>query len=70
MRTSLLLLVGVLAMASTACSHVAPYQRGKLAHYTMTDDQSGVPPHEHLYGVQEGAVGGGGGGGGGGCGCN
>lgn len=68
MKTSLLLLVSVLALASAACSHVAPYQRGKLAHYTMTDEASG-PAAEHVYGVQEGAVGGSGGGGGG-CGCN
>jgi hypothetical protein len=57
-----------LLLATTACTHVAPYQRGKLAHHTMVDDPTGVA-QEHVYAVQEGAVGGSGAGGGG-CGCN
>jgi hypothetical protein len=55
----------------TACVHVAPYERGKLAHPSMTtsDDFTGVG-EQHARGVQEGATGGGGFSAGGGCGCN
>jgi hypothetical protein len=50
----MLCLLGALA----GCTHVNPYQRGKLAHRTMTTDVSG-PALEHVYSVQEGAAGGG-----------
>jgi uncharacterized protein DUF4266 len=40
------------------CTHVAPYQRGKLAHPTMTADDQG-PAASHVLAVQEGATGGG-----------
>ncbi len=40
------------------CAHVAPYQRGKLAHPTMTADDQG-PAASHVLAVQEGATGGG-----------
>jgi hypothetical protein len=50
-------LVALLASAS-ACSHVAPYERGKLAHSTMTDDFEG-PAASHVLAVHEGATGGG-----------
>lgn len=47
-----------LALSSVACTHVQPWQRGKLAHPTMTQDFAG-PAGDHVYAVQEGAVGGG-----------
>ena len=56
---SLLVFLGLsVALASTGCTHVNAYQRGKLAHRTMTTEASG-PAIEHVYAVQEGAVGGG-----------
>jgi hypothetical protein len=60
---------GVLAM-STGCASVAPYERGTLAHPTMSAEDpytSGLD--EHVRAVSEGATGGLVGGGGG-CGCN
>jgi hypothetical protein len=54
---------------STACAHVAPYERGKLAHPTMTPGDVASPSEAHVRLVQEGAVGGSGATGGG-CGCN
>jgi hypothetical protein len=42
----------------SGCTHVAPYQRGKLAHPTMTADDQG-PAASHVLAVQEGATGGG-----------
>lgn len=53
----------------SACTHVRPWERGKLAHPTMTT--LGEPPAavEHVYAVQEGAVGGSAEAAGG-CGCN
>jgi hypothetical protein len=47
-----------LALSSAACAHVAPYERGKLAHPTMTDDFEG-PAASHVLAVHEGATGGG-----------
>jgi Domain of unknown function (DUF4266) len=46
------------AASTVACSHVAPYERGKLAHSTMTDDFEG-PAASHVLAVHEGATGGG-----------
>jgi hypothetical protein len=57
------------AMLVSGCSHVAPYERGTLAHPTMTPDDMGSGMDEHVRAVSEGATGGFGGGGGG-CGCN
>jgi Domain of unknown function (DUF4266) len=52
------------------CSHVAPYERGVLAHPTMSaDDYISTGVDEHVRAVSEGATGGFAGGGGG-CGCN
>ena len=64
-----LLLVAALAFALAGCTHVRPWERGKLAHPTMVGP--GVPgaAEEHVYAVQEGAVGGSGGAESG-CGCN
>jgi hypothetical protein len=68
--------MGVFAAATLAasfilagCSHVAPYERGTLAHPTMSPDDMSSGVDEHVRAVSEGATGGFGGGGGG-CGCN
>jgi len=57
------------AFVITGCSHVAPYERGTLAHPTMSADDMSSGIDEHVRAVSEGATGGFGGGGGG-CGCN
>jgi len=55
--------------ASTGCTTVAPYERGKLAHPTMAAaDMTGFG-EAHLRAIHEGATGGSGGTGSG-CGCN
>ena len=56
------------ALGAIGCTHVAPYERGKLAHPTMTGDDTS-PAAEHVYAVHEGATGGSSIGGAG-CGCN
>jgi Domain of unknown function (DUF4266) len=63
-----LLVVGLLAVAS-GCVKVAPYERGMLAHPTMTAEEISIGLDGHVRAVSEGAAGGLGGGGGG-CGCN
>ncbi len=69
MKLSLVSL-GLLALGVTACTHVKPWERSKLAHPTMN---GGIalpgPAEEHVYSVQEGAIGGGAGIESG-CGCN
>jgi hypothetical protein len=50
-------LVALLGLAS--CRHVNPWERSKLAHPTMTGEMTS-PAADHMYSVQEGAVGGGG----------
>lgn len=69
-RGSLLvvILTGLLAF-SAGCTKVAPYQRGMLAHPTMTTSEISIGLDAHVRAVSEGAAGGLGGGGGG-CGCN
>jgi hypothetical protein len=67
-------IVGVVAVlgtlsAATGCARVAPYERGTLAHPTMSPDDMSSGIDEHVRAVSEGATGGFGGGGGG-CGCN
>jgi hypothetical protein len=62
-------LLFVLVVPAAACAHVAAYERGSLAHPTMTTADMAPPSEEHVRAVQEGAVGGGGSAGGG-CGCN
>ncbi len=60
----------VVMSALTGCVRVAPYERGTLAHPTMTaDDPYTSPLDGHVRAVSEGASGGLSGGGGG-CGCN
>jgi hypothetical protein len=63
-RLALLLLV----IAASACTHVHPHERGKLAHPTMTAPLAGAAD-EHVNAIYEGATGGSAAGGGG-CGCN
>ena len=59
-----------IALASlSACARVAPYERGALAHPTMTMSDMGGVGEEHVRAVHEGAMGGGLSAGGG-CGCN
>lgn len=41
-----------------ACSHVAPYDRARLAHPTMVSDDLAGPGESHIRAVQEGATGG------------
>ncbi|HEY1695066.1 MAG TPA: DUF4266 domain-containing protein [Polyangiaceae bacterium] len=64
-------IVGAALLSATwGCSHVAPYERGNLAHPTMSaEDPFTTPLATHVEDVSEGATGGLSGGGGG-CGCN
>ena len=68
----LLMLVATIAVgvSATGCVHVAPYERGTLAHPTMTTEDISTGLDDHVRAVSEAAEGGGLGGGGGGCGCN
>lgn len=69
-RGCLLVLVtaGLLSLA-TGCTKVMPYERGMLAHPTMTPEEISIGLDAHVRAVSEGATGGLGAGGGG-CGCN
>lgn len=58
-----------LSLSFAACANVAPYERGKLAHPSMTPSDIVSASEQHVRAVQEGAVGGGASAGGG-CGCN
>lgn len=69
MTRTLGLLVVVGAILSFGCTHVAAFQRGKLAHPTMTTDDAAGPAEAHIHAVHEGAMGGGGAAESG-CGCN
>ncbi len=66
---TLVLAYGLLAV--TGCAHVKPWQRAKLADFTMRGDRDplGVGGDEHVFFSRE-AASGGRGVGGGGCGCN
>lgn len=69
-RLAVLLAVALSALASAGClKKVAPYERGMLAHPTMTAEDMANGMDGHVRAVSEGAAGGLGGGGGG-CGCN
>ncbi|HSO40477.1 MAG TPA: DUF4266 domain-containing protein [Labilithrix sp.] len=62
--------VVLVAIASVAaCGGVPPYERGRLAHRTMTTADMASPAEAHTRAIQEGATGGGFEAGGG-CGCN
>ena len=45
-------------VCAAGCSHVAPYDRGRLAHPSMTEELGSVAS-AHVQAVQEGASGGG-----------
>jgi hypothetical protein len=62
-------LLAALFLGAAGCAPVAPYERGTLAHPTMTTDDISTGLDAHVRAVSEGASGGLGGGGGG-CGCN
>ncbi len=62
-------LVAVVALFLFGCVRVAPYERGNMAHPTMTTSDLAGAGEMHVRSVQEGAVGGGFEAGGG-CGCN
>lgn len=59
----------VLASTTGGCAHVAAYERGKLAHPTMAPGDADSAAREHVYAIQEGAMGGSVGAASG-CGCN
>jgi hypothetical protein len=58
MDARVVLALAVMGFAS-ACTHVAPYERGKLAHPMMTAEDLQGPAAAHVEAVQEGATGGG-----------
>jgi hypothetical protein len=68
-RALSLLFVLLASSLVTGCTHVRPWERGKLAHPTMSTGIVPGPAEEHVYAVQEGAIGGSGGAESG-CGCN
>ena len=57
-RTALAALV-VMSTSLAACTHVRPWERGKLAHPTMVGPNLPGVAEEYVYSVQEGATGGG-----------
>ncbi|HLK36467.1 MAG TPA: DUF4266 domain-containing protein [Polyangiaceae bacterium] len=59
MDARMVLAVAVLVFAG-GCAHVAPYERGKLAHPMMTAEDLEGPAAAHVLAVHEGATGGGG----------
>lgn len=61
--------VAAMALISSACANVAAYERGKLAHPTMAPGDADSVAREHVYAIQEGAMGGAVGASSG-CGCN
>lgn len=67
--TTFVLVLGILAFATAGCTEVAPYERGKLAHWSMTTSDMAGPAEAHARAIHEGAMGGGFEAGGG-CGCN
>lgn len=52
------LVVALALLALSGCTHVKAYERGQLAHHTMTAPAAGAAA-EHMYAVHEGAIGGG-----------
>jgi hypothetical protein len=69
MKLIVALLISLVAAGQLACTHVPPFQRGRLAHPTMLLQETAGPGEAHVYAIQEGAVGGGAAVEGG-CGCN
>ncbi len=68
-RVGHLIVLGVALGLVAACGGVPPYDRGRLAHRTMTTADMASPAEAHTRAIQEGATGGGFEAGGG-CGCN
>jgi len=68
-RPIALTLVALPLLLASACTHVPPYRRGRLAHPTMLLQETAGPGESHVYAIHEGAVGGGAAVEGG-CGCN
>ncbi|AKT43503.1 DUF4266 domain-containing protein [Chondromyces crocatus] len=67
---ALTLVVATTALvAATGCANVAPYERAKLAHPTMSATDMAGHGESHLRAITEGAIGGSAGAGSG-CGCN
>lgn len=62
-------LVGLFVVSLAGCTRVAAYERGRLAHPSMTTADLAGPAEAHTRAIQEGATGGGFEVGGG-CGCN
>lgn len=69
MRSVIALCLVAIGILATGCANVAPYERGTLAHPSMTPEDMSTGFDEHVRAVSEGASGGFSGGGGG-CGCN
>lgn len=63
------IVIAVAAVLTGACAEVAAYERGRLAHPTMAPGDADSLGRAHVYGVQEGAIGGTPGASSG-CGCN
>ena len=63
------MLAFVVLSFGAGCTHVRPYERGKLAHPTMAPGSLAGAAESHMLAVHEGAVGGVEGAEGG-CGCN
>jgi hypothetical protein len=70
-RRSFVVAFGMIVSAALAsgCVKVPSYDRGVLAHPTMTSEEISIGIDAHVRAVSEGATGGLSGGGGG-CGCN
>lgn len=49
----------LVSLSMVACTHLAPYERGRLAHPMMTADDLEGPAAGHVKSVHEGATGGG-----------
>jgi hypothetical protein len=57
-KTLIFIAVSALALTQVACSHVAPYERAKIAHPTMTPGDIAGTGESHVRAVLEGATGG------------
>jgi uncharacterized protein DUF4266 len=68
-RALVLAVMGAALAGASGCGTVQPYERGKLAHPTMTAGDMAGFGESHLRAITEGATGGSGGTGSG-CGCN
>jgi hypothetical protein len=47
-----------LSFCASACASVAPYERGRLAHPSMSSKPRHGAARAHLYAIREGATGG------------